>query len=184
MRVIRIFFCLAVLLSSVAVPARAQHSGHASGRQFYMEFGGAGVIMGAFYDSRFRNGAGLGLGYRVGVGFGANEVFIDDEYGGYSQDRSYVTIPAGINYVLGRPTSSASIEFGVGVTYLTQKVTLYSYEDGGRGENAGHFIGTVSVMFRLKPVDRGFTWRIGYTPIIGTSGDFRPSGAIGIGYAF
>jgi hypothetical protein len=34
------------------------------------------------------------------------------------------------------------------------------------------------------PVNGGFSFRIGLTPIIGTAGELRAMGAIGFGYAF
>jgi len=63
---------------------------------------------------------------------------------------------------------------------LTQKVSLYYLEK----QKPGHAIGFVTFMYRLMPEDGGFSWRIGLTPIIGTSGDLRLSGAISFGYAF
>jgi hypothetical protein len=48
----------------------------------------------------------------------------------------------------------------------------------------GNFIGHFNFMYRRQPVDGGFSWRIGITPIINTDGDIYPFAAIGLGYSF
>jgi hypothetical protein len=40
------------------------------GKYIFSEFGGPGVIFSVNFDSRFKNQERLGLGYRVGLGFG------------------------------------------------------------------------------------------------------------------
>jgi hypothetical protein len=39
-------------------------------------------------------------------------------------------------------------------------------------------------MYRRIPVNGGFSFRAGFTPIIGTSGDLVPMVALGFGYIF
>jgi len=86
-----------------------------------------------------------------------------------------------LNYVFGKPNSAHTFEVGAGVTYLTHHVALYYYENN---KKTGHAIGFLTFMYRKIPVNGGFSFRIGYTPIIGTGGDLMFSGAIGFGFAF
>ena len=153
---------------------------------FYSELGGPGVIMSANFDSRFSSNERLGFGYRLGVGFGVGMVkttWVDRQWNyTYVESirQSYYSFPAGLNYIFGKTNSAHTFEVGAGVTFLTQKVSLYYLEK----QKPGHAIGFVTFMYRLMPEDGGFSWRIGLTPIIGTSGDLRLSGAISFGYAF
>lgn len=157
---------------------------------------GPGVISSVNFDSRFKSGKSLGLGYKVGLGFSADtfygdlryQDFYDEEGKLYSlpyfnseRTQAYLTIPLGLNYIFGKKNSPHTFEVGAGTTVLTRKVDLYNY-DGHYKQ--GYFLGHLSFMYRRVPVDGGFTWRIGFTPIIGTAGDFMPSGAVGFGYAF
>ena len=159
----------------------AQEEGVAN-KMFYTELGGPGIIMSANFDSRFKSGERLGLGFRLGAGFSIGS--FDNtltEWGYYeSVQRTYYTIPAGLNYVFGKPNSSATFEVGGGITLLTRKVSLFYYDV----EKMGNVIGFATFMYRRMPVNGGFSFRAGFTPIIGTSGDLFPMGAIGIGYTF
>ena len=162
-----------------------------AGKQFYVEWGGPGVIMSANFDARFKSSERLGLGYRLGVGYGTEE-FLDnivkffdaDDPFSYFKDytfpRPFYTVPVGLNYAFGKPNRSSSFEFGAGVTFLSRKVSLYYYEM----KKPGLVIGSLSFMYRLMPANGGFSFRVGITPIIGTSGDLFPMGAVGFGYAF
>ena len=151
---------------------------------FYAEFGGPGVIMSANFDARFNFKERLGLGYRLGTGFGIKKSggyysLDSDEYG--VKRITYYSFPAGLNYVFGKHNSAHTFEVGAGVTLLTRKVSLFNYSNNVKPGNA---IGFFTFMYRLMPVDGGFSFRIGLTPIIGTSGDLFPMGAIGFGYVF
>jgi len=143
---------------------------------FYTELGGPGVIMSANFDGRFNSYSRLGFGYRLGAGFGIAR--FDEEQGHIR--RTYYSIPAGLNYVFGKPSSSLTFEVGAGATYLTREVSLYNFDV----EKPGNVIGFVTFMFRRVPLNGGFSFRVGFTPIIGTAGDLFPMGAIGFGYAF
>ena len=182
-------------LNGVAQTSSNSENKNNTGNQFYAEVGGAGVIFSANFDSRFKKGTDLGFGYRVGLGFGISDSYDSygpyyyegEYYGGghyytyYSKTRSYLTIPLGINYVFGKKSSPHAFEVGAGATILTRKVDLYNYDNNYEG---GYLIGHTSFMYRRKPTNGGFTWRIGFTPIIGTAGDIFPSAAAGVGYVF
>jgi len=152
----------------------------AVGKLFYTEFGGPGVIMSANFDKRFDSKSRLGFGFRVGAGFGSrsNANYYDSD-GNYTGPLTYFSFPVGINYVLGKPNCAKTFEVGAGLSLFTQKMSFYNYN-----EKEGSIIGFFSFMYRSMPLDGGFSWRIGLTPIIGTSGNMFPMGAIGIGFVF
>ena len=154
-----------------------------AGKLFYSELGGPGVVISVNFDARFIPASRLGFGFRLGAGFGYGD--FDDEkpnqWGYYDTvTRTYYSIPAGLNYVFGKPNSSKTFEVGAGVTLLTRKVSLYCLDV----EKSGNLIGFFTFMYRLMPLDGGFSFRVGLTPIIGTSGDLFPMGAVGFGYVF
>jgi hypothetical protein len=152
---------------------------------FYTELGGPGVIMSANFDGRFKPNERLGLGYRLGAGFGIG-TFEEKPIagsGGYyygSVLRTYYSVPVGLNYVFGKSNSASTFEVGGGFTLLTRKVSLYNLDV----DKPGNVIGFFTFMYRKIPVNGGFTFRVGFTPIIGTAGDLFPMGAVGFGYAF
>ena len=175
----------------------AQEEKTVANKLFYIELGGPGIIMSANFDSRFKSNERLGLGVRVGIGYGVEkyeniliefmkDVFLQDididRFGGYFDNvtRTFYSVPVGLNYILGNPEKASTFEVGAGVTFLTRKVSLYNYEM----EKPGHAVGHVTFMYRIAPVNGGFSFRIGFTPIIGTAGDLFPMGTVGFGYAF
>jgi hypothetical protein len=111
------------------------------------------------------------------------EVYVVDSFGSYytSSTRSIPTLPIGINYLFGKKTSAHTFEVGLGTTILFQKVTMLNYDSH---QKAGNVMGYFNFMYRRQPMDGGFTWRIGFTPIVNTAGDIVPFAAGGIGYCF
>ncbi len=164
-------------IAAVQTASAQQYDDNATGRHFYIEMGGPGVLLSANFDSRFERGAKIGFGYRIGAGFSTTTV--DNSYD--TRTCSYLTFPLGVNYVFGRSNSPHAFEVGAGITAMTRKVDLYNYYGNYK---EGNFIGHFSFMYRLQPMGGGFSWRIGFTPIVGTAGDIMPSGAIGLGYSF
>jgi hypothetical protein len=190
-----------LLLSAVAIllitghqSLSAQDEAVAS-KLMYGELLGPGVYMSMNWDARFQSNERLGFGYRIGVGFGL-EKFEDkvvdfikknvfDIYNEYvtsntEPTKTFYSFPIGLNYIFGKPNKISTFEVGAGITLLTRKVLLYSYEV----EKPGNIIGFFTLMYRLTPVDSGLSLRVGFTPMIGTAGDLFPMGAISLGYAF
>jgi hypothetical protein len=147
-------------------------------KQFFTELGGPGVLFSANFDSRFSAKSPLGFGYRVGLGFTIKDAI---NIGGDDRTRSIATLPFGVNYLLGKGNSPHTFEIGAGATILFTKASLLNWSGN---DKEGNLLGHVSFMYRRQPLNGGFTWRIGFTPIISTGGDIVPFGAIGIGYAF
>lgn len=147
---------------------------------FYAEFGGPGVLFSANYDTRFKPNTRTGFGARIGLGFTTYEDETSDN-GMYTYETKTVgTVPLGINYVFGKPTSPSMFEVGAGITFLTSKASILNYDEDTEGNLLGHF----EFMYRRVPVDGGFSWRIGFVPTINTAGDIFPFAAVGLGYSF
>ena len=176
-----------VIFSALLVSAQqAKSQENIKGNAVFAELGGAGVMLSFNFDGRFKSGERLGWGYRVGLGFSGGSLKWDDKYEIWKYDvsnyreRFFCTVPVGLNYVFGKTNSANTFEIGAGTTFLSRKVSIFYYQVA----EPGHFIGHFSMMYRRVPVNGGFLVKAGFTPIIGTSGDFIPMVAVGFGYAF
>lgn len=137
-----------------------------AGSAFYVELLGNGLIFSANYDMRFNKSVdGSGLGGRLGIGY----------VGGGDAGGSVVTVPVMVNYLLGK--DGKYFEIGGGVTYVAGSA---DFGDGFEDT----VIGTLSFQYRRQPVDGGFMWKIGFTPIL-ASGTFIPYWpGVSIGYCW
>lgn len=168
-------FCVTVTsaqsLSSEKYPGRTS---------FFAELGGPGILFSANIDSRFKK-SHLGWGGRAGLGFVTASQDEYDSVLGYSvwQDYSVVTIPVQVNYIFGKASSPHTFEVGAGATFVGKKLDILNLYDDRRS----NLFGTASFMYRRQPVNGGFTWRIGFTPLV-AKGYIQPSGAVGVGYNF
>ena len=160
----------------------AQDKSPMSVKQFYTEMGGPGILFSANFDTRFNPEKHIGFGMRVGIGFTIKDEGSYDPNGNYQDGILTVpTLPIGFNYLFGKETSPHTFEVGAGTTFLFQKVQMLNYESH---QKEGNFMGFFSFMYRRQPINGGFTWRIGFTPLINTAGDIVPFAAGGIGYSF
>ena len=176
-----------IIFSCVLFGLNAQNASDEglSNKAFYTELGGPGVLFSANLDGRFNSESRLGFGYRIGLGFAVKyeDSYYDDNWAWIDgKPTSYGTIPVGINYLFGKEYSPNIFEVGGGATFLSKKVSLYNWDNDL--SDPGNFIGHATFMYRRQPVNGGFTFRVGFMTVIGTGGDFLPSGAIGFGYAF
>ena len=167
-----------LFVSSFCIAQEAKTSSVPGQTSFYAEFGGPGILFSANIDRRFTK-SNLGIGGRIGFGFVTTETY-DNSNGNYNYDmRSVLTVPMQVNYVFGKQNSVHTFEVGAGVTVIGQKVDVFDYED----DKGSSVYGTASFMYRRQPKDGGFSWRIGFTPII-SSGYIQPSAAVSVGYNF
>ena len=145
---------------------------------FYAELGGPGILFSVNMDSRFK-ASSLGWGGRFGLGFvTADESRIIN--GNYNYNLvSVVTIPAQINYIFGNGESPHTFEVGAGLTYVGKKLEIFNFYD----DKASKLFGSASFMYRRQPLKGGFTWRIGFTPLI-ANGYIQPTGGASVGYSF
>ncbi len=147
---------------------------------FYAELGGPGILFSANIDTRFKPSQ-LGWGIRGGLGFVTASDYDIDPNGGNStwRDYSVVTVPVQINYIFGNNASPHTFEAGAGLTYVGRKLDILNLYD----DRQSNLFGTAAFMYRRQPLNGGFTWRIGFTPLI-AKGYIQPSGAVSVGYSF
>lgn len=182
----RYFFTMALLM--IAGFSFGQYNETLEGpvsKLFYAELGGPGILFSANFDGRFKPGSRLGWGFRAGLGFTLVDdpnPIINQPGGSFSnyRTRSVATIPVGVNYLFGKPNTAHIFEVGAGATVLSRKSSILNYNYYKEGNVLGHF----EFMYRRQPIDGGFSWRIGFTPIINPDGDIFPFGAVGLGFAF
>jgi len=175
-----LFLVSALVLSAVLFAQPKNTVGKYPGRtQFFAEVGGPGILFSANIDTRF-NTSSLGWGGRIGLGFYTGEQYnYNNGMSYYYYSQSVVTVPLQINYIFGKLDSPHTFEVGGGLTVAGKKIDIMNYNDSARSS----LFGTASFMYRRQPLKGGFTWRIGFTPII-ANGYIMPSGGASVGYSF
>ena len=152
---------------------------------FFAELGGPGIAFSANIDSRFKQSR-LGLGGRIGVGFvSAYDDYYDPATGNYYEgdQQSAITFPVQLNYIFGKNNSAHSFEVGGGVTYVSKKLNIMNFDSYDDEDQRTQLFGTFSFMYRRQPVNGGFSWRIGFTPLVG-KGYIQAFAAVSVGYNF
>ena len=156
-----------VLAGTVLLGARVQAQETVRAQNVFVELAGQGLLFSANYDTRFGNRRD-GLGGRAGVGYIA------------ADGASLATFPLSLNYLLGKGKNF--FEIGLGATFASAKSDDFWFNDeevSGTGT-----IGTMSFAYRLQPVDSGFSFRGGFTPIF-TKDFFIPYYfGLSLGYTF
>jgi hypothetical protein len=135
-------------------------------QNIFVELGGQGILFTANYDSRFSNRRD-GLGGRIGIGYIAE--------GGDNA----TTVPVALNYLLGK--GKHFFEMGLGASLL---VTGGDDESFLFDKNQSNVIGTMSFSYRLQPVDQGFSFRAGLTPIFNKDFFIPYYAGLSLGYSF
>lgn len=134
----------------------------APAKSVYFELGGPGLAS-INYDMRFKPGED-GLGFRAG-------------FGGFAVDgASLVTVPVGLNYLLGKDNRNY-FELGAGAT-------LVSAGDDYSGDTFSGTFGHLTFGYRLQPANGGFTFRAAIVPIFGQGGFIPYYAGLSFGYKF
>ena len=154
---------------------------------FIAELGGPGIVFSANFDTRFTQSR-LGFGGRIGAGFvTAYDDYYDPTTGMYygGDQQSAITLPVQLNYIFGKNNSPHSFEVGGGVTYVTKKLNIMNFDSYGNNnvDNRTQWFGTFSFMYRRQPANGGFSWRAGFTPLVG-KGLIQAFAAASVGYNF
>lgn len=159
------------LMQDVVVARKPSGDG-ARAQNVFVELGGQGLLITANYDSRFGKRRD-GLGGRVGIGYIAAD-----------NDHSATTIPLSLNYLLGK--NNKFFEIGLGTTFIASKSngSYFFEDDNSQVEKNSHVIGTMSFTYRVQPVDSGFSFRAGITPIFDGAFFMPYFGGISLGYTF
>jgi hypothetical protein len=181
MKSIKLIAVIVFILGGLIQTAKAQEDNHKlSNKKVYIEIGGPGIVLSVNLDGRFDTNKKTGMGYRIGLGFTPYEDYSYSSYGKQSSSKTLLTVPLGINYIVGKENSPHTFEIGVGVTMLSEAVYIGSNDYGKEVPALGHF----ELMYRLAPLNGGFTWRIGFTPLLSLEGEIILSAAVGMGYSF
>jgi len=142
-------------------------------KSIFVEIGGPGLAS-LNYDMRFKKKED-GLGFRVGIG----GFTIREDYGYGSERTGLLTIPVAINYLLGKDNKNY-FEIGLGATYIKQSNKSTFYEDSQFSSSFGH----LHFGYRLQPLNGGFTFRAGITPIFNSYGFVPYYASVSFGYKF
>lgn len=169
--------CAALLCALVSFAQSGKDVSAPAQSSFYAELGGPGILFSANIDRRFKPSS-LGWGARVGLGF-VSGYLQDDPYGSYYNPSSVVTVPVQVNYIFGKGNSPHTFEVGAGFTFAGRKLNVFDYTDG----SGTRFFASTSFMYRRQPVNGGFSWRIGFTPLI-AKGYIQPTGGVSVGFNF
>ncbi len=151
---------------------------------FFAELGGPGILFSANLDKRFTKSQ-FGWGGRVGLGFVSGYIIPYDPptqppYYYNDKQASVVTFPLQVNYVFGKVGSPNTFEVGGGFTIVGRKIEIMDFYGDDR---ASSIFGTASFMYRRQPEKGGFTWRVGFTPLI-AHGYVQASAGASVGYSF
>jgi len=136
----------------------------------FLEFLGNGIFYSVNYDTRFSKKVD-GFGGKVGFGY----IAVDGDH--------YSSFPFLVNYLFGN--KGHFFEIGAGANYL-----VTDYQNGGGVIDSPEIAkwegwsGSISLGYRYQPVDGGFLFRAGLTPMFKES-EFRPFWPqVSVGYAF
>ena len=180
--IISLLFLSSISFSQNTNTTEKNSVGNAS---FYAEGGGAGIVFSANGDFRFKGGR-LGWGGRLGMGFvSAYNDYYDPVTGYYysGDQSSALTVPVQVNYIFGKNNSPHTFEVGGGGTYVSKKLNIMDYYYSTNKDRRTNFFGTFAFMYRRQPINGGFSWRIGFTPLF-AKGYIQPFGAASVGYNF
>jgi len=159
------FLCFIIGCASIAT-LHAQTAAKA----VYAEIGGPGLAS-VNFDTRFTK-AENGFGGRIGIGGFSVSDGLGDHVG-------IVTIPVGINYLLGKDGKNY-FELGAGFTYVGGKAS----SDGGDSGNFSTSFGNLTFGYRLAPKNGGFFFKAQITPVFNRIGFIPYYGGLGFGYKF
>lgn len=140
--------------------------------QLYAELGGPSLA-GINFDTRFSKKEN-GFGGRIGIG-------------GYTFDGSgMLTVPVGLNYLIGKAESKKFFEIGLNITYInsSQKVTTSPSTESQ--SDFSNTYGTITLGYRYQPIGKGVTFRFSVNPLFSFKNSvFMPFyGGISVGYKF
>ena len=156
-----------VPLSGNAQQPTATHEPGNKAQTILVEVGGPGFIS-ANYDFRFgqtRNawGGRAGVGYISAGGAGL------------------LTIPVQVNYLLGK--GGHYFEMGAGATYTVATLEISYDEERSKAYGDG-LMGTMTFGYRKQPVEGGFNFRAGISPVFRKDYFLPYLPYLSVGYSF
>jgi len=164
MKIVAIIIVM-VFLGSVQSPAQNDPAN----KTVFVELLGNGITYSFNYDTRFSNRPD-GFGGRAGIGY----ISVDGV--------NLTSIPFVANYLLGK--NGKYFEIGAGATFIAVSDRTNTNASNNPINSASGWTGTMSFGYRSQPVDGGFLFRAGITPIFTGELFFPFWPQISFGYAF
>lgn len=104
---------------------------------------------------------------------------------GTAKNPTGIFFPCRSELITWRVKTDIFFEAGAGITYYSGNIHLVdNVGDSVNGENTNGIFGNLTFGYRKQPVDGGFSFRAGVSPII-TKNSFKPYWPyVSFGYAF
>jgi len=159
----------AIVVSAPAAPSRT------ASNVLFGEALGNGLLYSINYERVFSS---LPIGLRAGASYFSYPV---STYG-RSGNLKLATFPLAASYYVG--ATQHKLQLGLGATILYLGVSSDSTGTRFEGERSGFGVAATAVIgYRYLPPDRGFSFGVGFTPLLRTS-SFLPWGGANAGYVF
>lgn len=149
--------------------------GRTASNVIFGEVLGSGLLYSVNYERVFSS---LPIGLRAGASYFSYPV---STYG-HSGNLKLATFPLVASYYLGTPKHK--LQLGLGATLIYLGVSTDSTGTKFEGERSGFGVAATAVVgYRYLPPERGFTFGVGFTPLLRAS-SFLPWGGANAGYIF
>lgn len=135
----------------------------------YLELGGNGLIGSINYERQVFKKPGLGI--HAGLGF-------------YGRGKRYLTVPIGVNYLIGIKSKHNFLMVGMGATYTKAEVLLYAVLKRPSGYVQTNFWNFIPSIGYRGVTNFGLMFQAKISPVYNHDGDFLPYMGIGLGYSF
>lgn len=150
----------------------AEAEGRTAKNAMYLELLGNGLLYSINYDRAFTDS----LTGRIGFSYFS----LSASSGSSSAKATFMTFPVMANYLVGG--GNHNLELGLGALILYAGAEVGSDGATASGEGVG-VAGTGTVGYRYQPMDGGFVFRVGFTPVF-TENGFFGWGGLSLGGAF
>lgn len=166
-------FILFVVISTVSLFSQNAFAQplHSAGNTIYAELLGPGLLYSLNYDRMLTES----LSGRVG--FSVFSVDAETSDPGQSKKVGVTTIPATLNYLIGK--GSHKLELSGGLVFITAS---RKFNGVSKIESSGA-LGTAGLGYRYHPVNGGFNFRLGFSPFFDKD-VFVPWAGMSLGYSF
>jgi len=135
---------------------------------------------GGLYSINYERMLGKDLSARAGFSYFSIGAGVSDGQTTSSAKASIYTAPLMVNYLVGG--KNHKLEAGAGATVVYVSASAKGAGISSSAEGVG-VVGTGTVGYRYSPMDGGFVFRVGYTPMFGKGG-YQSWGGMSFGGAF
>jgi hypothetical protein len=148
---------------------------HPIGHVAFVEVLGNGLLYSANYELYVRP---WNMGFRAGTSFFTTK--ISDSV--LSHNYTLVTVPLVANYYVG--TVHHKLQLGLGATLLYTRLSTDALGNSYGTDNGLGAAATAIIGYRYFPADRGFSFGLGFTPLLRASKGVLPWGGVEVGWVF